>query len=148
MNLSDEPYYKTWLWIPKVWLITYVVAVLASFFSVQIFGPRSYRMAIGLVVFGLGIPLTFKSLVGVGCDVRFQICALVKGMIAGGAFLLLTFIADPLTWSVISQLVAWTPLSDPIELWSIQQVWIFTGLFGGFAARVVEVKRINVSYRR
>lgn len=148
MNIDEEPYYKTWLWIPKVWLITYGFALLVAVLSVQAFGPESYRMAIGVVVFGLGIPLTFKSLVGAGCDVRFQICALVKGMISGVAFLVLTFIVDPITWSVASQFISWTPLSNPTELWNIQQIWIFAGLFGGFAARVVEVRRITSGRKR
>ncbi len=145
MNEVNDPYYKSWLWIPKVWGVVYSIALVAAVAAINAIGPTSYRQVIGVVVFGLGVPLTFKSLVNTGCDLRFHICALVKGMIAGLLFLIFAMIADPIVWSFLQQAVAWSPLGNPQELFSIQQAWVFAGIFGGFAARVVEVKRMTAT---
>ena len=54
-------------------------------------------------------PVTYKSLVGGGCSLRFQICALVKGSFAGVIFLILTMIADSLLWPNLALNVGWNP---------------------------------------
>ena len=71
---------------------------------------------------------------------RFQICALVKGILAGFLFLVLTGLADFLVWNILSSVLTWTPLSEPRVLMSFYQVLLISGMIGGIGARIVEVR--------
>lgn len=88
------------------------------------------------------IPVTYRMLVGGGCSLRFQICALVKGMLAGVVMLVLTSYADTVVWQALLPIVGWTPLVSNISE-MIAQVWFFSGIIGGMGARVVEVRAYN-----
>jgi hypothetical protein len=108
-------------------------------------GPSYYWAATLIVVPVLIIPLTYRQLVGGGCSVRFQICALVKGMLVGFVFFFLTVYLDPLIWGSIESLVEWNPLVSPEIAETVYYTWLFSGLLGGVGARVVEVRGYSQS---
>ncbi len=103
------------------------------------FGPIFY-WAVTLIGVPLTIaPITYKNLVGGGCNLKYQICALVKGMFAGFVFMSLTMITDAIVWSSLSVSVGWNPVSLSISE-AMYYIWFFSGILGGFAARIVEVR--------
>ncbi len=105
----------------------------------NIFDPMYYWWAMAIGVPLTIAPVTYKSLVGGGCSVRFQICALVKGMAAGLIFFTLTLIADSLLWPNLALIVGWNPTTLGVtEL--LYQIWFFSGIIGGFGARIIEVQ--------
>ena len=105
----------------------------------NIYAPINYWWATLITVPLLIVPVTYKSLVGGGCSLRFQICALVKGSFAGVIFLALTMITDSLLWPNLVSLVGWNPTTFTVsELF--YQVWFFSGIIGGIGARIVEVR--------
>ena len=85
------------------------------------------------------IPITYRNLVGGGCNLRFHICALVKGILAGTVFLALSLAADLLIWYAISPVLGWNPLNIDLAQ-SVHFIWLFSGMIGGFGARIVEVR--------
>lgn len=117
----------------------YSVMLIAGIALGNMFSPMYYWGAM-LVGVPLTIaPVTYKSLVGGGCSLRFQMCALVKGMFAGIVFLMLTMVADSLLWPNLALTVGWNPTSFSIsELF--YQIWFFSGIIGGIGARVIEVR--------
>jgi hypothetical protein len=105
----------------------------------NMFSPIYYWWAMLIGVPLTIAPVTYKSLVGGGCSLRFQICALVKGMFAGVVFLMITMVADSLLWPGLALIVGWNPTSLSVsELF--YQIWFFSGIVGGIGARVVEVR--------
>jgi hypothetical protein len=105
----------------------------------SVFDPMYYWWTTLVTVPLIIAPVTYKSLVGGGCSLRFQICALVKGMFAGVIFMLLTSMVDSLLWPSLSLTVGWNPTLFSIsELF--YQVWFFSGIIGGIGARIVEVR--------
>ena len=107
------------------------------------FGPASYWV-VTLVGVPLAIaPITYKNLVGGGCNLNYQICALVKGLFAGFVFMALTMIVDALIWSNLSTILGWNPVSLGISE-AVYYVWFFSGIIGGFGARVVEVRGYQI----
>ncbi|MFW9789258.1 MAG: hypothetical protein ACFFE2_15700 [Candidatus Thorarchaeota archaeon] len=130
---------KSWLWIPAIWIVVYPVMLLFGIVLGIIFDPMSYWLATVIAVPLFIAPVTYRSLVGGGCSLRFQICALVKGTFAGIVFLFLTIIADSLVWPSLSFAVGWNPTLFSIsELF--YQIWFFSGIIGGIGARIVEVR--------
>ena len=105
----------------------------------NMFSPAHYWWATLIAVPIIIAPVTYKSLVGGGCSLRFQICALVKGMFAGVVFLMLTMVVDSLLWPNLALTVGWDPTLFSIsELF--YQIWFFSGIIGGIGARIVEVR--------
>jgi hypothetical protein len=105
----------------------------------NMFGPFHYWWATLFAVPLIIAPVTYRSLVGGGCSLRFQICALVKGSFAGVIFLMLTMIADSFLWSNLAVSVGWNPtVFSTAEIF--YQVWFFSGIIGGIGARIVEVR--------
>ena len=141
MSLVSEV--KSWLWVPAIWIAVYSVMLVVGIALGNMFGPMYYWWAM-LVGVPLAIaPVTYKSLVGGGCSLRFQICALVKGSFAGIIFLMLTMIADSLLWPNLALTVGWDPTSFSVsELF--YQIWFFSGIIGGIGARVIEVRGYTV----
>jgi hypothetical protein len=135
---------KSWLWIPAIWIVVYSLMLVVGIALGNMFSPISYWWVM-LVGVPLTItPVTYKSLVGGGCSLRFQICALVKGMFAGVVFLMFTMIADSLLWPNLALTVGWDPTSFSIsELF--YQIWFFSGIIGGIGARIVEVRGYTAS---
>ena len=127
---------KSWLWIPKYW-----IAVYASLLIVTILVGESYYWSVYLIGVPLAIiPITYRNLVGGGCSLRFQMCALVKGMSAGIMFMVLTSAVDMLVWSSLGMNLGWSPLTNMTYISIIYQVWFLSGAIGGFGARIVEVR--------
>ncbi|MHA2351518.1 MAG: hypothetical protein ACXAC0_03875 [Candidatus Thorarchaeota archaeon] len=135
---------KSWLWIPAIWIVVYSLMLVVGIALGNMFSPIFYWWA---MLFGVPLtiaPVTYKSLVGGGCSLRFQICALVKGTFAGVVFLILTMIADSLLWPNLALSVGWNPTSfSTSELF--YQIWFFSGIIGGIGARIVEVRGYTAS---
>ncbi|MFW9803114.1 MAG: hypothetical protein ACFFFC_10705 [Candidatus Thorarchaeota archaeon] len=127
---------KSWLWIPKYW-----IAVYASLLIVTILVGEAHYWSVYLIGVPLAIiPITFRNLVGGGCSLRFQICALVKGMSAGVIFMVLTSAVDMLVWSSLGADLGWSPLANMTYVSLIYQIWFLSGVVGGFGARIMEVR--------
>ena len=126
---------KSWLWVPAVWIAVYSILLVVGI----LLGPVYYW---GVMLVGVPLtiaPITYKNLVGGGCSLRFQICALVKGMAAGMIFFILTMVADSLLWPNLSISLGWNPTTSSLtDLF--YQIWFFSGIIGGFGARIIEVR--------
>ena len=132
---------KSWLWIPKYW-----IAVYTSLLIVTILVGESYYWSVYLIGVPLAIiPITYRNLVGGGCSLRFQMCALVKGMSAGIIFMVLASAVDMLVWSSLGVNLGWSPLTNMTYISIIYQVWFLSGAIGGFGARIVEVRSYSDS---
>ena len=142
MSLVTE--LKSWLWVPTIWIVVYSVMLILGITLGNIFDPMYYWWAMAVGVPLTIAPITYKRLVGGGCSLRFQICALVKGMFAGVFFLVLTMIADSLLWPNLALSVGWNPtLLNISDLF--YQIWFLSGIIGGFGARIVEVRGYTTS---
>ncbi|MGY5881271.1 MAG: hypothetical protein RTV31_13540 [Candidatus Thorarchaeota archaeon] len=137
MSLVSEV--RSWLWVPVVWVIVYSILLVIGIILGNMFDPMYYW---GVMLVGVPLtiaPITYKNLVGGGCSLRFQICALVKGMFAGMIFFLLTMIADSFLWPNLALSVGWNPTTLSVtELF--YQIWFFSGIIGGVGARIIEVR--------
>ena len=131
---------KSWLWIPKFWIPLYVILSVIGI-GLGTMGFVSMYWIVYLILVPLVvIPVTYRSLVGGGCSLRFQICALVKGVNAGVIFLLLTFIVDYYLWGVLSPLVGVNLSLVSLNIPDLYLIWLLSGIAGGMGARVVEVR--------
>lgn len=120
-------------------MVVYSVMIVVGIVLGDFFGPASYWWATLVTVPLFIVPVTYKSLVGGGCSLRFQICALVKGTFAGVIFMFLTMIVDSYLWPSLAMFVGWNPTLFGIsELF--YQIWFFSGIVGGIGARIVEVR--------
>ncbi len=137
MSLVTEV--KSWLWVPAIWIAVYSVMLVVGIALGDMFSPMYYWWAMLIGVPLTIAPVTYKSLVGGGCSLRFQICALVKGSFAGIIFLMLTMVADSLLWPNLALTVGWNPTSFAISD-MFYQIWFFSGIIGGIGARVIEVR--------
>ena len=127
---------KSWLWIPKYW-----IAIYAGLLLVTMMIGESYYWSVYLIGIPLAIvPITYRNLVGGGCSLRFQMCALIKGMSAGIIFMVLTSAVDMLVWSSLGVDLGWSPLTNMTYVSLIYQIWFLSGVIGGFGARIVEVR--------
>ena len=137
MSLAAE--LKSWLWIPAIWIAVYPLMLVVGVALGNMYGPIYYWWGTLVAVPLIIAPVTYRSLVGGGCSLRFQICALVKGTFAGVVFLMLTIVTDSLLWPNLALTVGWNPTSFSIsELF--YQIWFFSGIIGGIGARIVEVR--------
>lgn len=137
MSLVSEV--KSWLWVPVVWVAVYSVLLAIGITLGNMFEPIYYW---GVMLVGVPLtiaPITYKNLVGGGCSLRFQICALVKGMFAGMIFFFLTMITDSFLWPSLALSVGWNPISLSVTQ-LFYQIWFFSGIIGGFGARIIEVR--------
>jgi hypothetical protein len=140
VSMQNQTGLSTWMWVVKSWIALYLVlftsAIVLSLNTLSAY----YWILFLLVVPVFVIPMTYRNLVGGGCSMRFQICALVKGVMAGFLFLLFTGLADFIIWSVLGSSLSWTPLSEPRVLMNLYQVLLISGMIGGIGARIVEVR--------
>ena len=135
---------RSWIWVPLAWILIYPTTIAVGVFLGTILGPATYWWSTLILVPLLVAPLTYRMLVGGGCSVRFQICALVKGMLVGFVFLYVTMYVDPIVWASITSSVGWNPLTPQIaEL--VYYTWLFSAVVGGMGARVVEVRGYSQS---
>lgn len=130
---------KSWLWILKTWIVLYPILLLVGVIAGVLLGPSYYWMATIIGVPLVVIPITYRNLVGGECSLRFHICALVKGIMAGSLFLALSLGADLVIWQVIGTGLGWNPLTLDLS-WDIYFIWLFSGMVGGFGARIVAVR--------
>ena len=131
---------KTWLWVPLYWVAVYSIVLVLGVTTGLAAGIQFYWGVSLICVPLLVIPITYRNLVGGGCSLRFQICALVKGMIAGLLFMLMASAADYFIWNLLRNLLEWSPLTDMSAASFIYQVWFFSGAVGGMGARIAEVR--------
>lgn len=138
--MENTSEYRSWLWVLKSWVIVYAVLLVVGILLGFVGGPSYYWsvMTIGSLI--MIVPITYRNLVGGSCILRFQMCALVKGMVAGLIFLILSMIADFVFWGAIGTSFGWAPLAEGPFSWSLYQVWWFSGAIGGFGARIAEVR--------
>jgi len=138
--LENTSELRSWFWILKSWITVYAVLLVVGILLGFVGGPSYYWsvMTIGSLI--MIAPITYRNLVGGGCSLRFQMCALVKGMAAGLIFLILSMVADFILWGAIGTSFGWTPLASGSVSWSLYQVWWFSGAIGGFGARIAEVR--------
>lgn len=136
---------QTWLWVPGYWLLAYsvlsVVAIGAGMMGWSSLYWLIFLVGVPLII----IPATYRSLIGTGCSVRFQICALVKGMLAGFIFFAMTMFADIVIWSFLGSSFGWSPLIDTLTSRWVYQVWLYSGFLGGIGARVIEVRMLDMN---
>jgi hypothetical protein len=131
--------FDTWLWIPELWVVLYVLLTIVAYFSIILIGHDLYWL-----VFTIGVPIaivpaTYRNLVGGACSLRFRICGLVKGILAGLVFMSFSVLADIIVRSFATPIIGWGPPSfDQFGL-SPYYVWFIGALIGGFAARISEV---------
>lgn len=131
---------KSWLWIPLYWVVAYSTLLIVGITVGHTAGATFYWAVFLIGVPLLIIPLTYRSLVGGGCSLRFQICALVKGMLAGLIFMLLASAADVMVWNLLGLSLGWNPLTEVASTSLFYQIWFLSGAIGGLGARIVEVR--------
>ncbi len=127
---------RSWLWIPKNWIAVYVSLLIIAILVGYPFYWGVYLVGVPLAI----IPITYRNLVGGGCNLRFQMCALVKGMSAGIIFMILTLAIDMLVWTNLGISLGWSPLTNITYVSTSYQVWFLSGAVGGIGARVIEVR--------
>ena len=114
--------------------------------GLEVLGQLSYYWIAYLVIVPLVVaPVTYRNLVGGGCSLRFQICALVKGMTAGLLFLILALAVDLFLWGSLSQIIGVNLSLISLGRSSIYQIWFIAGIIGGIGARIVEVRDYSTS---
>ena len=131
---------KSWFWIPKYWIPLYaILSVIGIGLGQQ--GLISFYWIVYLIVVPLVVaPATYRNLVGGGCSLRFQMCALVKGMTAGLLFLTLAFAFDVLSWGMLSGIIGVNLSLIALRIPNLYQIWLIGGIIGGIGARVIEVR--------
>ncbi|MFQ5832253.1 MAG: hypothetical protein ACE5H4_06110 [Candidatus Thorarchaeota archaeon] len=138
--MIDRSDIETWLWILKYWIVLFPILLIIGIFLGQLVGPSSYWTPFLVGVPVTVIPITYRNLVGGGCNLRFQMCSLVKGMTAGVVFLFLSVAADYYLWGLIGPFLGWSPLSWTPSMAVIHQLWFFSATVGGFGARIMEIR--------
>lgn len=141
MSLIDD--IKSWLWVPAYWAIIYGVMLLAGIGFGVLVAPELYWIVSIAVVFLLVVPITYRHLVGGGCSVRFQICALVKGALVGMTYFFVALAVDPIVWTFLQPYLGWNAMQLPTFTSLLYQVWFYAGIIGGFGARIVEVRQMS-----
>ncbi|MHA2378210.1 MAG: hypothetical protein ACXADO_01590 [Candidatus Thorarchaeota archaeon] len=139
---------ETWTWILKYWVIVFPTLLVTGVVLGQLGDPSYYWIPFVVGVPLTIIPVTYRNLVGGGCSLRFQMCALVKGMTAGVIFLFLSLAADYYAWNVLEVYLGWSPLAWTFSMSIIYQLWFFSGAMGGFGARIMEVRGYSKSVER
>ncbi len=134
---------KSWLWVAKYWIVIYAAMLLAGVAVGDLVSPGLFWVASMSVVVVLVAPVTYRHLVGGGCSLRFQICALVKGALVGMIYFFVALLVDPFVWSALQVYVGWNALSLNTFSTMFYQAWFFAGIIGGFAARIVEVRQMS-----
>jgi len=134
---------KTWLWVVQYWIIIYGAMLAVGITIGKLIAPELYWISSMAVVLVLVAPVTYRHLVGGGCSLRFQLCALVKGARVGIIYLFVALILDPVVWSVLQPYVGWNAIELATYSSILYQVWFYAGIFGGFGARIVEVRQMS-----
>jgi len=134
---------KSWLWVPFFWAVIYLTMLTVGITVGMYIAPDLYWFASMAVVLVLVAPITYRNLVGGGCSLKYQICALVKGALVGMIYFVVAMIIDPVVWGLLAPSVGWNALQLPTFSSILYQVWFYAGIFGGFGARIVEVRQMS-----
>ncbi len=134
---------KSWLWVPVYWIIIYGMTLVTGIAVGLLVAPEMYWIAAMAIVLLLVVPITYRHLVGGGCSLRFQICALVKGALVGMIYFFVAITLDPLVWGFLQSYMGWNALYLPTFSSLLYQIWFYAGIIGGFGARIVEVRQMN-----
>jgi hypothetical protein len=138
--MQHQSVLSTWKWVLKYWIALYAILFTSGLVLSLNFMYSFYWILFLVLVPIVVIPTTYTNLVGGGCSLRFQICAMVKGVVAGFILYLMTAVADVLLWGLLSQNLAWTPLSELSLLYDVYLVILISGMIGGIGARIMEVR--------
>ena len=132
--------FDTWLWIPELWLLLYSLLTIVAYASTILIGHELYWLVFTVGVPIVIVPVTYRNLVGGGCSLRFRLCGLVKGILAGLVFVSFSLLADLLVWSFATPVIGWGPPSFGQLGLNPYYIWFIGAVIGGFAARVSEVR--------
>jgi hypothetical protein len=118
---------------------------------IGIIGTISYGPPAYVILFLVGVPLviiptTYKKLVGGGCSLKLQICALVKGILAGVVFVGLSLLANYFLFSLIQLVLNLDLMFSTQSINATYQIWLLSAAIGGFAARIAEVRGHTAEY--
>ncbi len=141
MSVTDD--IKSWLWVVQYWAIVYILMLGAGITASVLASPSLYWVVSIPTIFLLAAPVTYKHLVGGGCSLKYQICALVKGALVGLIFMLIAIAVDPMVWSTLKSSLGWSALELPVFSDLLYQAWFYAGIVGGFGARIIEVRQMN-----
>ncbi|MHA1636607.1 MAG: hypothetical protein ACTSUB_01210, partial [Candidatus Thorarchaeota archaeon] len=131
------------LWIPKYFIPLYAILTTIGI-GLGLQGFISFYWIVYLVIVPLVVaPATYRNLVSGGCSLRFQICALVKGMTAGLLFLIMAFAFDVLLWGTFSGIIGVNLSLVVLRVPNLYQIWLIGGIIGGIGARVIEVREYS-----
>jgi len=122
-------------------MVLYFVTTVLGFLLAYLVNPAMYSVVTLLIVPVVLIPLTYKNLVGGACSLRFRVCGLVKGVLAGIVFLVLSLGTNLAVWASLLSVFGWSPLFQSQLVSNVYWVWFFGGVLGGMGARVAEVRR-------
>jgi len=134
---------RSWLWVPIYGIIIYGAMLLFGITIGVLVAPEFYWIASMTIVLVLVAPVTYRNLVGGGCSLKYQVCALVKGAMVGMMYFVVAMIVDPPIWNLLQPTIGWNAMLLPTFTSSLYLVWFFAGIFGGFGARIVEVKQMS-----
>ena len=136
---------KSWLWIVKYFLPLYAILTIIGI-GLDLQNLISFYWIVYLIIVPLVIaPVTYRNLIGGGCSLRFQICALVKGMTAGLLFLILAFAFDVLLWGTLAGIVGVNLSLIVLRIPNLYQIWLIGGIIGGIGARIIEVREYSTN---
>ncbi|MGY5875498.1 MAG: hypothetical protein RTU30_07115 [Candidatus Thorarchaeota archaeon] len=143
--MEETSVFKSWLWVLQYWILVYIVVTGIAIGVGMAIGQSYYWIVVTIGAISLTAPITYRKLVGGGCSLRFQICALVKGMIAGVAFLALSLVADFILWSILEPSFGWSPLAMMQFRYTAYYIWMLGGMIGGMGARFMEVRGMTMT---
>ncbi len=141
--MESESELRTWLWILKTWIVLYSSLLVIRVALGQLIGPTFFWISLLVGVPIVVVPVTYKSLVGGGCSIKYHICPLVKGILAGVIMFAMSVVAD---WSlnmILSSDPIWSAMYNTVVIRDPHQIWWFSGLAGGILTRIQEVRELG-----
>ncbi len=146
--MEETSVFKSWLWVLQYWIAVYIVVTAIAIGFGMIVSQSTYWVVVTIGAISLTAPITYRKLVGGGCSLRFQICALVKGMITGFVFLALSLVADLILWTILEPSFGWSPLATIQFRYTAYYIWMLGGMIGGMGARFLEVRGVAMTTER
>ncbi len=140
ISRMDMSTVRSWSWIIEYWSVIYCVLFITGMIFAVLSSSAYYVTTQMIVILVTMTPLTYIRLVRGGCTIRFRICALVKGLIVGITLLVLSITTDLILWAVFGPAIQWFYIRDTQTANRIYQMWFLSGVVGGLAARIAEVR--------
>ncbi|TFG13717.1 hypothetical protein EU537_05525 [Candidatus Thorarchaeota archaeon] len=144
--LSSFAFLRSWSWILRYWLVVYATLTIIGIIGTAFYGPLMYLIPFLFGVPLVIIPMTYRNLVGGGCSLKFGICALVKGILAGVVFAGLSLFANYVIFSTIHLAQGLNLMPSIQSITPTYQIWLVSAAIGGFAARIAEVRGHTADY--